>query len=145
VTGSRPLAVDASVAVKWFAEEIYTPEALLLSNSLVPLVGPELILAEVASSLLKKVRRGEFRREMVHRSLDLLADRLVTFSTLGMERRCFDLADRHGCSLYDGLYMLIALEIGGRLVTADQRLHNALNVAYAESLLWIGDVPADLG
>jgi predicted nucleic acid-binding protein len=137
------MAVDASVAVKWFADEVFTPRALALTNVVAQFVAPDLIPAEVASTLLKKARRNEFPRELVYPSLDLLTDRVATFSIAGLEHRAFDFADRHGCSLYDGLYMLIALDSGCELVTADRRLYNALSQAYPSSLLWIGDVPLD--
>jgi predicted nucleic acid-binding protein len=66
------MAVDASVAVKWFADEVFTPRALALTNVVAQFVAPDLIPAEVASTLLKKARRNEFPRELVYPSLDLL-------------------------------------------------------------------------
>ncbi|CAK0765232.1 hypothetical protein CCP3SC1_450011 [Gammaproteobacteria bacterium] len=53
-----PLIVDASIAVKWVVEEVGTNEALILKHTH-RLAAPDLIIAECANILWKKVRRGE--------------------------------------------------------------------------------------
>ncbi|MEB2846263.1 hypothetical protein GAO09_06440 [Rhizobiales bacterium RZME27] len=50
--------VDASVAIKWVVDEIGTDKALALRGN-TRLLAPELLLAECANILWKKVRRGE--------------------------------------------------------------------------------------
>lgn len=52
------VVVDDSVAVKWVVQEADTPEALAL-RSLGGLAAPELLVAECANILRKKVLRGE--------------------------------------------------------------------------------------
>ncbi len=143
MSASAALAVDASVAVKWFAPELLSAQALVLPERYLQLVAPDLIIAEVTSALLKKIRRREFAADFVHPSIDLLVDRVLTWSTLGMEHQAFDLASKNGCSVYDSLYALVALENGCQLVTADARLYNALSGALPATMLWLGDVSAD--
>ena len=58
----KTLVIDASIAVKWVVEEEGTPQALrLLQRS--KLIAPELLVAECANILWKKVRRDELSNE----------------------------------------------------------------------------------
>jgi predicted nucleic acid-binding protein len=65
------LVIDASVAVKWLIEEEGTPQALKLRKR-AKLIAPDLLAAECANILWKKVQRGELSREEA-----LLAARLL--------------------------------------------------------------------
>ena len=49
------LVINASIAIKWVIEEEGTKEALALRNQ--PLAAPDLLIAECANILWKKVRR----------------------------------------------------------------------------------------
>ncbi len=41
------------------------------------------------------------------------------------------------------LYLALAVQLGGRMVTADQRLHHSLGgTPWAPYVCWVGDVPA---
>jgi predicted nucleic acid-binding protein len=54
----------------------------------------------------------------------------------------FDLADRTQRIVYDCLYLALAVQLGGRMVTADQRLYNSLaGTPWATYLCWVADVP----
>lgn len=46
-------------------------------------------------------------------------------------------------SVYDSLYVALALRDDCQLVTADRRLYNALAPALSETMLWIEDDPAE--
>jgi predicted nucleic acid-binding protein len=59
-SGER-LVVDASVAVKWVIAEGGSDSAERLLDH--PLVAPDLLFAECANILSKKVRRGEVTKE----------------------------------------------------------------------------------
>ena len=65
------LVIDASIAVKWVVEEEGTPEALALRQK-AKLIAPELLVAECANILWKKVQRGELLKDEA-----LLAARLL--------------------------------------------------------------------
>lgn len=56
------LVIDASIAVKWVVEEEGTIEALALRGA-AKLIAPDLLIAECANILWKKVRRGELLPE----------------------------------------------------------------------------------
>ena len=63
--------IDASIAVKWVVDEDGTPEALALRQR-AKLIAPELLVAECANILWKKVQRDELLKEEA-----LLAARLL--------------------------------------------------------------------
>ena len=55
----------------------------------------------------------------------------------------FDLAEHTRRTVYDCLYLALAVQLGGRMVTADQRLYNGLaGTPFAPYVCWVGDVPA---
>jgi predicted nucleic acid-binding protein len=55
----------------------------------------------------------------------------------------FDLADRTQRTVYDCLYLALAVQLNGRMVTADQRLYNSLAQSpWAGFVVWVGDLPA---
>ena len=54
--------VDASFAIKWVVDEAHTTQALLLRRH--RLIAPDLLIAECANVLWKKVRRGELTRQV---------------------------------------------------------------------------------
>ena len=59
--------IDASIAVKWVVEENGTAEALVLRQK-AKLIAPELLVAECANILWKKVQRHELLKEEARRS-----------------------------------------------------------------------------
>lgn len=135
--------VDASVAIKWLVPEIHTADALRLRNSTKPLHAPALLDVELGNVLWKKVRRGELTAadisEMVKRFLALP---LVRHPIQPLVSPALDLACETGRTVYDSLYVALAVNLGGRMVTADRRLVNALaNTPYATHVCWVEDVP----
>ena len=65
------LVVDASIVIKWVVEEEGTPEALTMRQR-AHLLAPELLVAECADILWKKVQKDELLRDEA-----LLAARLL--------------------------------------------------------------------
>jgi hypothetical protein len=61
-----PLVIDASIAIKWVIEEEGTKEALALRSR--ALSAPDLLIAECANILWKKVRRKRAFGTRRHRS-----------------------------------------------------------------------------
>ena len=116
------LVVDASIAVKWVVEEDGTPEALTLRRR-AKLIAPELLVAECANILWKKVQRNELRREEA-----LVAARLLQAAEIELlpTRALLEAATRIAIELdhpaYDCLYLALAVENDCRFVTADERL-----------------------
>jgi len=118
----RTLVIDASIAVKWVVEEEGTPEALALSKR-AKLIAPELLVAECANILWKKVQRKELAKQEA-----LLAARLLQSAEIELVpmRFLFEAATQISIDLdhpaYDCVYLALAIENKCHFVTADERL-----------------------
>ena len=134
--------VDASVAAKWFFEEVHSDEAILLLDKGNELNAPDLLLIEFDSILCKRIRReeisvkeGEVVRDAIrsipihsHPSGDLLD-------------AAFYLANRNRRSIYDCIYLALAMLLDGRMVTADRRFYDGIHeVPERKHLIWMGDL-----
>jgi predicted nucleic acid-binding protein len=117
----KALVIDASIAVKWVIEEHGTREALKLRQR-VRLLAPELLVAECANILWKKVKRDELTNEQA-----LLAARLLQIAEIELVpmRSLFGVATRMSIELdhsaYDCVYLALAIENKCQFVTADER------------------------
>lgn len=118
--------VDASVAIKWVVDEPGTLEALALRKS--KLIAPELIVAECANILWRKVRRAEFTSDEAFFAARLLQGADVDIVPM---RSLLETATRLAVALdhpaYDCIYLALAEECDCRLVTADERLLRKLD------------------
>jgi predicted nucleic acid-binding protein len=123
------LVIDASVAVKWVVEEGGTAQALALRQG-AKLIAPELLVAECANILWKKVQRDEMSEEQA-----LLAARLLQGANIELlpTRALLEAATRLAIELnhaaYDCLYLALAIANDCRFVTADDRFLRKLGQA----------------
>ena len=120
------LVIDASIAIKWVVEEDGTAEALTLRRH-VKLIAPELLTAECANILWKKVRRDELSTDEAVLAALLLQAADVELSPT---RFLLEPATRNAIELdhpaYDCLYLALAAERDCRFVTADERFLHKL-------------------
>ena len=98
------------------------------------LLAPHLILAEVASVLLRKRRRGELSAQEfldLLQSIESLPIRLFEHGPLLLPTCA--LAETHGLSAYDALYLALAERHSARLITSDETLDKvARSIGLAE-------------
>jgi len=115
------LVIDASVAVKWVVPERDSDRAEVLLDH--GLVAPDLLFAECANVLRKKVRRGELTKEEADIAAQTLeqAD-LAMVSTRGHIALATSIAVELNHPAYDAVYVAVAEASELRLVTADDRL-----------------------
>lgn len=135
--------VDASVVIKWFVPEIHALAAGRLLEARAELIAPDLLFAEVANTMWKKVRRGDLTSESAQ---ELVADlQWIEVETVP----CRDLAsDAHalaiatGRSVYDSIYLALAIRLDTQLVTADERLVNAIRATpmLAPHIRFVADI-----
>ncbi|HEY1753097.1 MAG TPA: type II toxin-antitoxin system VapC family toxin [Caulobacteraceae bacterium] len=129
--------LDASVAVKVVIDEDGSDRARALAMSGARFAAPEFVLAEIASVLLKHLRRGEIARSYADAALACatgLFDELVPTGRL--TARAFEIAADHGTSAYDALYVALAETRRWPLATADLRLVQRLGDAGLAIGIW---------
>lgn len=119
------IVLDASVALPLIIQEPGTKQAQAAIFD-EERIAPDWMLAEVASGLANKIRFQGVDPEQAQAALTAmpqLLDRIVPSQTLlsdGMR-----LAAQLDHSLYDCLYLVLAIAEDGRVVTADQKFYKA--------------------
>jgi predicted nucleic acid-binding protein len=123
------LVIDASVVIKWFLMEPLAEAALRLLDVERTFLAPDHLFAETTNVVWKKVRRNEFSADYGRRvisEIGLTAVAITTISCRELARDAFNIAAVHGRSIYDAMYVALAMQRKTRLITADTRLYNAL-------------------
>lgn len=135
--------VDASVALKWYVPEVHSEDALRLLEPGNGLHVPDLFHAEAGNILWKKSTRGELTSVEARRiARALLAVPLTVHATADLLEGALEIATRTARTVYDSLYVTLAVAMGVVLVTADRRLVDAMGrTAFGRHLLWVEDVP----
>lgn len=134
------LALDASVVIKLFFAERHSAECAEAIGEASELVAPDLLWAEAADVVWKRHLRGEVSRD---EAADILGKILLlpvrTIPSEQLAHRALDLAIATRRTVYDSLYLAAAIQEGCRLLTADERLFNALSAGpLAGQVLWVG-------
>jgi len=118
------LVVDASVALKWFlSEEPDADRALAVVRDGVPLIAPDLVIAEVCNAAWRSARLGRIshaQMDEIASSLPRFFDGLVSAATLAP--RAVAIASELDRPVYDCLYVALAEAEQAALVTADAQL-----------------------
>ena len=115
--------IDASVLVKCLITEPNSAIARREVAAASRLVAPDFILIEIASIAAKKVRRGDIPKAFGAQVIDeaeIMLGELVPSAPL--IREAFNLSASHGVSVYDGLYLALAMQRDSVVLTADLRL-----------------------
>jgi predicted nucleic acid-binding protein len=138
------VVVDASVAVKWCLparrEELAAQaEGLLAScrRDEIRFLVPDLFWVELANVLWKGARRGEISTDNATSAISLVRDLgIATVPSLDLVPQALHLAVRYGRTVYDSLYVALAAQSKTDMITADERLANAL--AAHLPVKWLG-------
>ena len=140
----KRFVVDASVALKWCLpaiEEDFAAQAeeLLTSyrnNEAVCFV-PDLFWLEMGNALWKAVLKGRIilsRAEKAYAELTELE--IPSIPSFDLVPQAMQLAVAHSRSVYDSVYVVLALRANAELITADERLANALAARFP--VKWLG-------
>ncbi|MGP0018620.1 MAG: type II toxin-antitoxin system VapC family toxin [Candidatus Sulfotelmatobacter sp.] len=138
------VVVDASVAVKWclpsVREELVGQAEELLTSSRrdeVRFLVPDLFWVELANALWKAVRRGELLADNAGAAMSFMRDLdIETVPSVDLVPEALNLAIMYGRTVHDGLYVALAMQSKTQLITADERLANAL--AAHLPVKWLG-------
>jgi len=131
--------LDCSMTMAWvFSDEAneFTEalrESLLKENAVAPVLWP----IEVGNVLLVAMRRGRIAREDWVRIRDDLGALPIDIDPDSYERvldTVLPIADEFGLSVYDAMYLELALRRGLPLATLDRKLIEAANTAGIETL-----------
>jgi predicted nucleic acid-binding protein len=136
--------VDANVAAKWLlpaAGEGLLDQANHLAARHVRhellLLAPDLIGAEIGNVLWKAVRRQRISRVEAENSLRrFTALEIHLMSTAELLLQALQVAVKCDSTFYDSLYVALALATKTELITADERLVNALGSRFP--VRWLG-------
>lgn len=115
------VVLDASVAVKWFVEDVLTAEAVAAGRRY-HFTAPALLLSEVANGLWKYARRGDLRVEDCREALEVLAHSIQLKSAPALIAEAVELAIALDHPVYDCHYLILARREGTPLLSADRRL-----------------------
>ena len=143
---AAPFVVDASVACKAVVDEPLSDAAHALFAGTDPLVAPSYLLIECANALRKKVAAAELDRAGALAAYDDLAGAPLEFApvTPGLTRQALSLALALGHPVQDCLYLALAQDRRGRIVTADDAFVRAVrrHRDLASLVIRLADLPA---
>ena len=136
--------VDANVAAKWLLpaagegliEQANHLVALHVRRELL-LLAPDLIGAEIGNVLRKAARRKRISQAEAANSLRRFADLAIqVVPASGLLVQALQIAVTFDRTFYDSLYVALALAAETELITADERLVNALGSRFP--VRWLG-------
>jgi predicted nucleic acid-binding protein len=138
------IVVDASVAIKWYVPEIHSAAAVRLLDSDFILLAPDLIGAELANAVWKKVRRAEISRQEGNEILAAFDKLQIELGpTRPLLAAAFEAAVALDRTVYDCLYLALAVAQNCSFFTADRKFHSAVlpSSSLAAHIRWIEDAP----
>lgn len=136
--------VDASVVLKLFFDEDLSGEADRAMRHIVEPIAPDLLWTEALNVVWKRARRGDLE----HAAAAALANQLLTLpiqihAAAALLPDALELALSLDRTVYDSLYLALAVRSQAPLLTADRKFVNALqNSALKKHVLWLGAVKA---
>lgn len=139
------VVVDSSVVIKWLTAEVHSAEARRVLTDFqagkLQLLAPDLLHAEVGNITWKKVRfQGLSSADADAILLAFQALPIGLTSSAVLLEDAFRIATAHERSVYDSLYLALSVREKCRVVTADERLFNAVS-AFFPQLVWVSNWP----
>ena len=135
------IVVDASVVAAAFFQEVHAEAARELLASSRDLHAPDLLYAEIGNVIWKRSGRGEIDAdEAAQLAADLLRLPFRITPSSELLDPALRLALETGRTVYDSLYLALAVRCKGVLVSNDRRLVNALARGPAgKYIAWVGE------
>ncbi len=136
--------MDASVGARWATPQIIQPLATQAHRFLrayvegtIQVVVPDLFWLEIGNFLWKAAKRGEITALLARRALQAMLNRdFPTVPSRAVLPEALKIAVDFGRTVYDSTYVALAVATGTELITADERLVNALGTRFP--IRWLG-------
>ncbi|WP_423211851.1 type II toxin-antitoxin system VapC family toxin [Paracoccus yeei] len=119
------LVIDASALIAWIMPDESGVDLASLTARHDEIEAPWLLWAEVRNILIVNERRGRLPAGAVEQIIEVVDAFGVTLDTKPAQSVVIDLARRHGLTIYDSLYLELALRKGAALATLDAALIRA--------------------
>ena len=140
----RAFVVDSSVAAKWLPplnnEPLASEARALLTDwtcGKIELSVPDLLLIEVANVLRKAARSGRCKPAEARAALKILISyRLPVAPSATLLELALRIGVEYERTVYDSIYVALAVHSRRELITADEKLANALAAYFP--VKWIG-------
>ncbi len=133
--------IDASVVAAAFFPEKHSAAARAVLRGTQELLVPDLLFAEMANVIWKRQQRREIDSDEAGQLIEdvLMMPWRITPSN-ELAAAALEIAMRTARTVYDCLYLALAVRSGEVLVTADKRLVNALTSGPLEGhISWLGE------
>lgn len=147
-TPPQPYVIDTSVALKWYIPEAGFAEARRYLGPGIDRHAPDLLPLEGAHALLKRTRDSDPARHLSIEDARMVAEALRDSAPIRSHpcgpllAPALALALEIGASVYDGLFLALAIRQGGRVVTADRKFHDKIcSSSHASHARWFMDPP----
>lgn len=136
------VVVDASVLVKWYVAEDHTDEAEQLADSRFEIHAPELLLPEFGNILWKKCRNDDLDEDVAISALaSLRSHPIILHSNVRLVEPAFVGAQETVQSVYDWIYLSLAISLDCKFVTADRKFYIGLRkTRFKEHALWVENI-----
>ncbi len=128
--------LDASVLVKWFAEEVDVDKAIKLRdqhiNKEIEILMPEFSFLEISNALYNKKKN---EKEIFQANTDMFNLQLdIVHLTEELMKKAINLSITYKVTIYDALYAAIAQFHGAPFITADAALAKLPNAVALEKI-----------
>jgi len=145
---SKPCVIDTSVALKWYIPEQGSAEARRYMDPGIDRHAPDLLPLEGAHALLKRTRNSDPIQHLSIEDARMVAEALrdgapIQYHPCGpLLGMALTLALEIGASVYDGLFLALAIDQDGQVVTADGRFRDKILASeHASRVCWFMDTP----
>ena len=140
----KTFVVDASVGAKWASPQIIEALADRADSFLqaymdgsVEILVPDLFWIEIGSFLRKAAKRGQITVALATGALDAMLNRhFRTLPSRSVLPEALKIASDFDRTIYDSIYVALAVASKTELITADERLVNALGSRFP--VRWLG-------
>ena len=139
----KAFIVDSSVVAKWLPplnnEPLASEARVLLADwtrGKIELSVPDLLLIEVANVLWKATRAGRCKAVEARAALKILISCGLPVAASATLLETARIGIEYERTVFDSIYVALAVESGRELITADEKLANALAAYFP--VKWIG-------